>query len=93
MTMQSWPSPLLVRREAERIYAPDPLPRLQSLQAILADFDFAHQSDIETVQASSVDEGVKRAVIAVMTERHCKRREPYLRQITTLEKRIQAVAA
>jgi hypothetical protein len=76
-----------------RQYPSELLPSLQSLLASLADIDFEHDSDVETVRNSSVDECLKQTVIRRLEERHRQRRAPYVAQLERLEKRMQALAA
>jgi hypothetical protein len=76
-----------------RLYPSELLPSLQSLLAALADIDFEHESDIETIRNSSVDEWLRQVVIRKLQERHQERRAPYVRQLAALQKRIQAAAA
>ena len=45
-------------------------PFLQSLRATLSDINFEHESDIETVRKSSVDEWFKQTTIRKLQERH-----------------------
>jgi hypothetical protein len=45
-------------------------PFLQSLRATLSDINFEHESDIETVRKSSVDEWLKQTTIRKLQERH-----------------------
>jgi hypothetical protein len=75
------------------IYPSELQPMLQSLLAILSEIDFEHESDIETVKNSSVDELLKQAVITKLQERHRTRRAPHVQQLIRLLKRMQAVAA
>ncbi len=49
--------------DAAHTYSPEVLPLLQLLLATLADIDFEHESDIETVRNSSADEWLKQATI------------------------------
>jgi len=74
-------------------YPPDFLPLLQSLLATLADIDFEHESDIETVRNSAADEWLKQTTIRKLQERHQERRAPYVRRLDGLQKQIQAMAA
>jgi hypothetical protein len=77
---------------AARIYPSELLPSLQSLLAALADIDFEHASDIETIRSSSADERVKQTAIRKLQEHHQERRAPYIRQLTALHKQMQAIA-
>ncbi|MXQ12270.1 hypothetical protein [Microvirga makkahensis] len=76
-----------------RIYAPELQPLLQSLLATLADIDFAHQSDIETVGNSSAEDGLKQATIRRLQRLHRERRKPYVRRLEALQERIRSMAA
>jgi hypothetical protein len=76
---------------AARPYPSELLPSLQSLLAALADIDFEHESDIETIRSSSADESVKQTAIRKLQEHHQERRAPYIRQLTALQKQMQAI--
>ena len=79
--------------DAAHTYSPEVLPLLQLLLATLADIDFEHKSDIETVRNSSVDEWLKQQTIRTLQEHHQKRRTSYIRQLASLQRQIQALAA
>jgi hypothetical protein len=66
---------------------------LQLLLATLADIDYEHESDIETVRSSSADEWLKQATIRKLQERRHQRRAPYVRKLEGLQKHIQVMAA
>jgi len=76
-----------------RLYPAELLPSLQSLLATLADIDFEHESDVETVRNSSADEWLKQTVIQKLEEYHRQRRAPYIGRLERLERRIQVLAA
>ena len=78
---------------AARLYPSELLPSLQSLLAAVADIDFEHESDIETIRNSSADERVKQTAIRTLQERHSERRAPFVRQLTALQERLQALVA
>ncbi len=78
---------------APRMYPPELEPLLQSLLAALADIDFAHLGDIETVRNSATDAWLKQAVIRRLEESHRQRRAPVVRQIEALEERVRTLAA
>ena len=80
-------------KDAARLHPSAPLPPRQSLLATLADLDFEHASDVETVRNSPVDDWLKQAVIRTLEERHRQRRAPYVKQLEHLERRIQVLAA
>ena len=66
-------------------YSPRVLPLMQSLLATLADLDFAHEHELEQLQASSVNETLKVRLRAQHEARHRERREPYVRELRRLE--------
>lgn len=72
---------------------PELRPLLNLLLKTLADIDFEHESDVETVRSSSVDEWLKQAVIRTLQERHRERRAPYVRQLDVLQEQIRALLA
>ncbi len=76
-----------------RMYSPELQPLLQSLLATLADIDFAHESDIETVRNSLAEDWLKQTTIRKLQQRHRERREPYVRRLEALQERIRALAA
>jgi len=78
---------------AARPYPSELLPSLQSLLAALTHIDFEHQSDIETIRNSSVDEWLRQITIRKLQERYHERRAPYVRQLAALQRRIQSAAA
>ena len=80
-------------RVEARVYAPQITPLLQSLLATLADIDFAYESDLEVVQNRAVEEVLKQKVVEKLQQQYRARREPYIRQIATLQRRIQPMAA
>ncbi len=82
-----------VRMGAACTYPPEILPLLQSLLAILADLDFEHESDVQTVRESSADEWLKQTTIQKLQERHHERRASYVRKLESLPRQTQAQAA
>jgi hypothetical protein len=76
-----------------RPYPSELLPSLQSLLAALANIDFEHESDLETIRNSSVDDWLRQITIRKLQERHLERRALHVRQLAALQKRIQAAAA
>jgi hypothetical protein len=75
------------------VYSPEITPLLQSLLATLADLDFAYESDLEVVRNSATDAVLKRKVIDKLQQQHRERREPYVRQLTAVERQIRQQAA
>jgi len=78
---------------ATRLYQSELLPTLQSLLATLADMDFEHESDMETIRYSAADEWLKETTIRKLQERHRARRAPYVEKLERLQKQIQSLAA
>jgi hypothetical protein len=78
--------------DAAYLHASEHRPSLQPLLAALADMDFEHESDIETIRNSSVDEWLKQTAIWKLQEHHQMRRASYVLKLTALRKRDQAVA-
>ncbi|WP_046866270.1 hypothetical protein [Microvirga massiliensis] len=76
-----------------RLYSPEITPLLQSLLATLADIDFAYESDVDVVRNSAADEVLKRKVIARLEQQNRERREPYVRQLTALQHRLESMVA
>ncbi|WP_201865212.1 hypothetical protein [Microvirga soli] len=76
-----------------RMYSPELQPLLQSLLATLADIDFAHHSDIETVRNSPAEDWLKQATIRRLQQHHRERREPYVRRLEAVQERIRSMAA
>ena len=81
------------RNEAPRLSSLELLPLLQSLRTTLADIDFEHESDVETVRNSSADEWLKQTTIRKLQECHRDRRMPYVQQLESLQRRLRALAA
>lgn len=75
------------------MYPPELLPLLQSLLATVADIDFEHESDVETVRSSSADEWLKQKTIRKLQECHQERRMPYVQQLESLQRQLRALAA
>ncbi|EIM26784.1 hypothetical protein [Microvirga lotononidis] len=93
MTGKRERSPFRSEPHLPRMYSPEVGPLLQSLLVTLADLDFAHQSDIETVRNSSAEDWLKHSTIHRLQQLHRERREPYVRQLEAVQKRIRAMAA
>jgi hypothetical protein len=81
------------RNEAPRLSSLELLPLLQSLRTTLADIDFEHESDVETIRNSAVDDWLKRTTIRKLQERHRSRRMPCVAQLERLQERMQVRAA
>ena len=78
---------------APRLTSLELLPLLQSLRTTLANIDFEHESDVETIRNSAVDDWLKQTTIRKLQERHLNRRMPCVSQLERLQERIQARAA
>ena len=76
--------------KGDRVYAPDILPRLQSLLATLADLDVAHGSNVLVIESRPMADVRKDQLIADLWQAHCRRRAPYLREIESLRARMDA---
>jgi hypothetical protein len=63
---------------------------MQSLSAILADIDFAHEHEIDRINAGSSGGTLKEQLRHTVDARHRERREPYIQQLGVLEARIRA---
>jgi hypothetical protein len=82
-----------VETGAARLYRPELQPVLQSLLVALANIDFEHESDIETVRSSVADDWLKQTTIRNLNKHHLERRARCLRQLEGVQKRMQAEAA
>jgi hypothetical protein len=78
---------------AARVYPSELRLSLQSLLATLANLDFEHESDVETIGDSSANEWLKQTVIRKLLERHQQRRAPFFQQLERLQRQLQALAA
>ena len=76
-----------------RMYATELLPLLQSLLADLADLDFEHESDVETIRTSTAEGWLKQAAIRRLQERHRERCTSYVRQLEAVQERVRTMAA
>jgi hypothetical protein len=65
------------------------LPLMQTMLATLADLDFAHERELQRVDASSADLALKVQLRADIEARHRERRGPYVQQLGALEARIK----
>jgi hypothetical protein len=69
------------------MYGTELLPLLQSLLADLADLDFEHESDVETIRTSTAEEWLKQAAI------RRERCTSYMRQLEAVQERVRTMAA
>jgi hypothetical protein len=76
-----------------RIYSPAFQPLLQSLLATLADLDFAYEQEREKLSNTSPDTTVRSRALKTLKNRHRERREPYIQQLTILQKRMMELRA
>ena len=72
-----------------RMYSPDLQPLLQSLLATLADIDFEHERERDTINARTIDMNLKIRLLEKLREHHRQRREPYIQQLAILQERIR----
>ncbi len=73
-------------------YSADIQPLMQTLLAILADLDFAHECELERIAAGPGDLALKECLRARLEAQHGERRAPYLQQLERLQARIRAGA-
>lgn len=73
---------------AERVYAPDILPLLQSLLADLADLDLAYRKKLDSIGRSPGDESLKQELTAKLQRHHLERRAFYVQELEALQARI-----
>jgi glucan phosphorylase len=76
-----------------RIYSPAFQPLLQSLLSTLADMDFDYEKEREKLSSTSPDTTVKSRALEKLKNRHRERREPYIQQLTILQKRMMDMRA
>jgi hypothetical protein len=76
-----------------KIYSPAFQPLLQSLLATLADLDFDYEQQREKLSSTSPDATVRSRALEKLKNRHRERREPYIQQLTILQKRITELRA
>ena len=74
---------------ADRVYPPDILPRLQSLLADLADIDLACGKRLEAIEHGLGDESLKRRRIARLWQHHQERRAPYVAALEELQGHVK----
>jgi hypothetical protein len=73
-------------------YSADIQPLMQTLLAILADLDFAHECELERIVAGPGNLTLKECLRARLEAQHGERRAPYLQQLDRLEARMRAEA-
>jgi hypothetical protein len=72
-----------------RLYSPELQPLLQSLLATLADIDFEHERERDTISTRTMDMNLKIRLLEKLKQHHSERREPYIQQLAILQKRIR----
>ena len=72
-----------------RLYSPDLQPLLQSLLATLADIDFEHERERDTISSRTMDMNLKIRLLEKLKQHHRQRREPYLQQLAILQERLR----
>ena len=72
-----------------KLYCPDIQPLMQSLLAILADLDFAHECELERIETGSGDAAMKERLRSRLEAQHRERRAPYVHQLGRLQARIR----
>ncbi|KFG69969.1 hypothetical protein JH26_07445 [Microvirga sp. BSC39] len=66
---------------------------LQSLLATLADLDFNYEKEREKLSNTSPDTTIRIRALEKLKNRHRERREPYIQQLTILQKRMMELRA
>jgi hypothetical protein len=61
-----------------RIYSPTIASMMREVLHALGNIDFQHDAELEQLEKSSVDEGLKNDIRGKMLARHRKRRGPYM---------------
>jgi hypothetical protein len=72
-----------------RMYSPDLQPLLQSLLGTLADIDFEHECERDTISSRAMDMNLKIRLLEKLKQHHRERREPYIQQLAILQERIR----
>ncbi|NBJ13107.1 hypothetical protein [Microvirga arsenatis] len=83
-------SPIQDMPNAGQVYAPDILPRLQSLLAVLADIDLAYEKSLKTITSTRSDGNWRDEMISALRRAHSEQRAPYVRELCALKERIDA---
>ncbi|KFG69699.1 hypothetical protein [Microvirga sp. BSC39] len=73
-----------------QVYAPDILPRLQSLLAALADIDLSYEKSLEAITNTPTDESRRDEMISALRHTHSEQRAPYVRELLALKERMEA---
>jgi hypothetical protein len=73
-----------------QVYAPDILPRLQSLLAALADIDLAYEKSLAAITSTPADENRRDKMISALRQTHSEQRAPYVRELLSLKERMEA---
>ncbi|MEE1657701.1 hypothetical protein VB618_15955 [Microvirga sp. CF3062] len=73
------------------VYSPVILPTLQAFLAHLADLQVAYEKNLELIRQSSLDEAHKAEMIISLRTSHEEQRAPYVRELATLQERIEAI--
>ena len=58
---------------------------VQSLLETLADIDFAHQRELETVNSADIHASFKAKMVAKLEQGHQQRRQPYAQELLRLQ--------
>jgi hypothetical protein len=73
-----------------RMYSPALQPLLQSLLATLANIDFEYERERDRLNGSARDADLKMRLLKKLERQHHERREPYIRQLATLQERLRS---
>jgi hypothetical protein len=73
------------RHDQPPLIAPEFQTRLQSLLETLADIDFAHERELDTVNIADIDASFKAKMVAKLHQVHQQRRHPYTEELFRLQ--------
>ena len=82
-------APSAQQESPARMYSPDLQPLLQSLLGTLADIDFDHERERDTINSRAMDMNLKIRLLEKLRQHHRERREPYIQQLAIVQERIR----
>ena len=74
--------------QGPRIYSADLQPAMQMLLSTLANLDADHMRDLQKLEGSAIPGSLRPQIAAKLKSRHRERREPYVRSLDELYRRI-----
>lgn len=69
-----------------RIYSPNLQPLIQSILSTLANIDYEYEAEKNKISTRTADINLKIKVLEKLKARHHERREPYIVQLSILQK-------